>query len=205
MSAPFSQVYSVMRPGQLRAFKLVLLGSSAVGKTSIASFFAGGGPPPERHIATVGAAYCPAAIPVGEATRLFDIWDTAGQERYRALVPQYLRDAHGALMVFDIAQRQSFRDLGAWLRFLAAAPSGTAVVVFGNKTDLEAARAVPFEEAQQFCRANGLSYLEGSARTGRNIALLFQTIGELCVEAETKEAVTVVAAPVERKARPCCG
>jgi small GTP-binding protein len=192
-------------PAPLPVFKLVLLGDSAVGKTSIVAFFTTTHTPGNENFPTIGAAYCPVTIPVGETIRVFDVWDTAGQELYRSLVPQYVRDAHGAFLVFDVTQRKSFSHLENWITFLHTSHSETSVVVFGNKTDLEDSRTVTFAEAKEFCESNGLSYIEGSAKTGINIGMLFETIAELCVNAEAGMPTAAVSeTAIDAQSSGCC-
>lgn len=65
------------------------------------------------------------------------LWDTAGQERFRSLIPNYLRDAICAIIVFDIGNKQSLADAEKWLRLYNdnKTMEGYSVLV-GNKTDL---------------------------------------------------------------------
>jgi small GTP-binding protein len=185
-----------------KVFKLVVLGDSSVGKTSIINCHIG-----HAHSAnytpTIGVAYCPTDIQIGETTRTFDVWDTAGQELYRSLVPQYARDADGALLVFDVTQRSTFENLTQWLSFLSEAGTEASIVVFGNKADLADERTVMSSDAEAFCQNKGLVYLEGSAKTNTNIDLFFETVAKMCVEGEMAEVPTTVWVPAETK-KVCC-
>ena len=53
-------------------------------------------------------------IQVTGHTIKFEIWDTAGQERYHALTPMYYRNAHAAVVVFDISNMSSFERAQKW-------------------------------------------------------------------------------------------
>ena len=87
---------------------------------------------------------------------MYNFRDTAGQERFRSVTRSYYRGAAGALLVYDISSRDSFSSLQNWLtdaRSLAS-PS-IAVILVGNKKDLEAQREVSYQEASQFAKENG--------------------------------------------------
>jgi hypothetical protein len=85
-------------------FKLVLLGESAVGKSSIVLRFVKDQFDSYRE-STIGAAFLTQTISLDENTTVkFEIWDTAGQERYKSLAPMYYRNANCAVVVYDITQ-----------------------------------------------------------------------------------------------------
>jgi Ras-related protein Rab-4B len=84
------------------------------------------------------------------------IWDTAGQERFKSVTRSYYRGAAGALLVYDVARRDSFNALANWLADARALASPSIVVLLvGNKSDLEAQREVTFLEASKFAQENG--------------------------------------------------
>ncbi|CAF4984045.1 unnamed protein product, partial [Rotaria sp. Silwood1] len=98
------------------------------------------------------------------------IWDTAGQERFRSVTRSYYRGASGALLVYDITNRESYNTIANWLsdaRQLAS--SNIVIILCGNKKDLEDQRQVTFIEANQFAQDNDLIFVETSAMTGENI------------------------------------
>jgi Ras-related protein Rab-14 len=84
------------------------------------------------------------------------IWDTAGQERFRSVTKSYYRGAAGAILVYDITQRDTFDNIPRWLDDVrhATAPH-TVIYLVGNKSDLEASRQVTLEEAQKFAQLHG--------------------------------------------------
>ncbi|CAD5110902.1 DgyrCDS264 [Dimorphilus gyrociliatus] len=97
------------------------------------------------------------------------LWDTAGQERFRT----FFRDAMGFLLVFDLTNESSFRNVGDWLTQLQthAYCDNPDVVLCGNKCDLdENIRAVSQKEIREFTDRYGLSYFETSAKTGENVS-----------------------------------
>ena len=91
-------------PGRLFQFKLVLLGESAVGKSSLVLRFVKDSFDDYRE-STIGAAFLTQTISLDESSTVkFEIWDTAGQERYKSLAPMYYRNANCAVVVYDITQ-----------------------------------------------------------------------------------------------------
>lgn len=148
------------------AIKLVMLGSSGVGKTSYTTMCRNPATPfeaVEGTMATIGldfsVRYVRHPLNDGEAIRL-TTWDTAGQERFDALVRAYFREAQGVILMYDVTQERTFHDIrNRWLPLLmdvrtpstedddAADASDDAsdtgadgqaleAILIGNKTDL---------------------------------------------------------------------
>jgi small GTP-binding protein len=166
-------------------FKIILLGDSSVGKTSIACKYAGQ-VRPKDHIPTIGASLFTSDVSCGDCFCSLEIWDTAGQDLYRALVPLYAHGASGALIVFDIASVPTFTHLDDWLRFLDDLSSDIFVVIFGNKSDLEDDRTISMADAISFASDKGMTYIEGSAKTGLHVDEAFELIAKGCIEREAR-------------------
>jgi Ras-related protein Rab-4B len=80
------------------------------------------------------------------------------QERFRSVTRSYYRGAAGALLVYDVASRDSFVALSEWLSDARKLASPNIVILLvGNKKDLEAEREIPFLEASRFAQENGKS------------------------------------------------
>ena len=150
-------------------YKIVLLGNTGVGKTSICSRLT------EHHVntnqeATIGASFL---TYVCQGTKL-QIWDTAGQERYRALAPMYFRGSHGCILVFDVTNRSSFTELQTWYGSICANNCKPAIIVVGNKIDK--ARIISYKESKAFADSIDARYAETSAATGESVHQTFDTI-----------------------------
>ncbi|KAJ1650678.1 GTP-binding protein of the rab/ypt [Dispira simplex] len=160
-------------------FKLVLLGESAVGKSSLVVRFAKDQFDEYRE-STIGAAFFTQVVPVDDTTSVkFEIWDTAGQERYKSLAPMYYRNAQCAVIVYDITKAETFERAKSWVKELQRqADPDIVIALVGNKNDLEANRAVTAEECQAYADEGGLLFKETSAKTGANVLELFQTIAK---------------------------
>ncbi|GAA5862748.1 hypothetical protein JCM3774_001907 [Rhodotorula dairenensis] len=160
--------------------KLVLLGESAVGKSSLVLQFVKGQFDDYRE-STIGAAFLTQTVPVSSGNFIkFEIWDTAGQERYKSLAPMYYRSAHAAVVVYDITSAASLVKARSWIAELQRqADPGIVVMLVGNKLDLaESERQVPTEEAQRFADEEGLMFMEVSAKTAEGVKQVFDKIAE---------------------------
>lgn len=106
------------------------------------------------------------------------IWDTAGSERYRCITTGHYRQAVGALLVFDITDRESFTNLDYWLQQLRDnCTEQLSICLMANKVDLEDRRAVHLEEIVEFVQRNQIIYVgECSALSDTNIKASFEAL-----------------------------
>ena len=146
--------------------KIVILGASAVGKTSIILRYLSNRFR-ETSDSTIGAAYSSKLFTNKDGTKeKIELWDTAGQERYKSLVPMYYREAHGALIVYDITDKHSIKEAHNWVNeFKTKGPNNIKIVIVGNKYDLvdECPNTNDFMDSHYYV----------SAKTGYNIADAF--------------------------------
>lgn len=189
-------------------FKLVLLGESAVGKSSLVGRFAKDSFDEFRE-STIGAAFLTQSVRIEPNTTVkFEIWDTAGQERYKSLAPMYYRNANCAVVVFDITQPESLDRAWAWVRELQHQASGNIIIALaGNKLDLVAARRVDTSAARASAEQAGLLYFETSAKTGENVNEMFRAIAErmpIDEEVERRQREERRAIDIERAQQQGC-
>jgi Ras-related protein Rab-5C len=164
-----------------KKFKVVLLGESGVGKSSLVLRLVKDEWLSSQH-STVGASFFRHSVPVNGQSVNFDIWDTAGQERYKSLASMYYRGAAAALVVYDITNMDSFERARYWIQQLIANSPETIVVLVGNKVDREADRMVPKDEAKRLAGESGLTPYEASAKEGTKVAEIFKDIATRLVE-----------------------
>jgi small GTP-binding protein len=170
--------------------KLVLLGESAVGKSSIALRFVRREFVPNQE-ATIGAAFLARSVSVPTGNVKLEIWDTAGQERYRSLAPMYYRGAAGALVVFDITSSDSLRKALTWIRELrTSGDPNIAVVLVGNKCDLDSMRQVPTHEAEAIAAEENVLFFEASAKDGTNIDEIFSSLASRVISSGAAAAAS---------------
>ncbi|KAG6848882.1 hypothetical protein H0H93_013231 [Arthromyces matolae] len=107
------------------------------------------------------------------------IWDTAGQERFRTITSSYYRGAQGVILVYDVANRESFEALPRWYSELETYVSDSVVkILVGNKVDKEFSRQVSTEEGQAFAKRMNSLFIEASAKTAVNVNEAFQEVVE---------------------------
>ena len=126
-------------------YKIVLIGDSGVGKSNLITRFT----KDEFNIeskATIGVEFATKIMKHQEQMIKTQIWDTAGQERYRAITTAYYKGAVGAIVVFDISNNDSFLNISKWMNEIQnGADSDIAILLIGNKNDLEDSRQVSRE------------------------------------------------------------
>ena len=171
------------------AYKCVLLGETAVGKSSIAVRFVRD-QFSEYQESTIGAAFLAQSTTLsdGEEVR-FEIWDTAGQERYHSLAPMYYRGAKAAVVVYDITDVKSFEKGRDWVQELKQQCGPNLIIALvGNKVDLETEREVDRKTALAYANESGLLHIETSAKANINVKMLFTEVAKLLVEGRAKES-----------------
>ncbi|XBW37511.1 hypothetical protein QEN19_003094 [Hanseniaspora menglaensis] len=188
-------------------FKLVLLGDSSVGKSSIVTRFVKDQFDINKE-STIGAAFLSQTIKLldsetnDEVAVKFEIWDTAGQERYKSLAPMYYRNSNAAIVVYDITDANSLSKAVKWVNELKEKlgdDNDCVISLIGNKLDLinedETKRAISRREGEEFAIENGLYFHEVSAKENIGIKDIFQEIGESLYnqhkEKKLKNATTI--------------
>jgi Ras-related protein Rab-7A len=164
--------------------KVIILGDSGVGKTSLMNqykykTFS------NQYKATIGADFLTKEIMIDEKLVTLQIWDTAGQERFQSLGVAFYRGADSCMLVYDITEAKSFDNLESWMEeFLVyAAPRNLDTfpfVVLGNKADLASnRRQVQQSKAKAWCQGKGdIPHFETSAKDALNVEQAFHTIAK---------------------------
>jgi small GTP-binding protein len=185
--------------------KVVMLGESQVGKTSIITkqlrdgHFEGPAP-------TVGCHCSEVHLKIDGERVILQIWDTAGQEIYRSLVPVYLRGAQAALLVYDVTDSHSFDSLGGWYETLIeVVPASVATFVVANKIDLLESAVVSDEAAKRLVSERHFHFFKVSATTGDGLQTLFEAVARSvaasgAVKNETRRPLGLE----ERSPEPIC-
>eukprot|EP00043_Microstomoeca_roanoka_P019128 m.211807 g.211807 ORF g.211807 m.211807 type:complete len:197 (+) comp16942_c5_seq2:185-775(+) len=172
-------------------YKIVLLGEGCVGKTSLVlrycqqTFN-------ENHVTTLQASFLKKKINLNQQRVELAIWDTAGQERFHALGPIYYRNSHGAVLVYDITDQDSFQKVKNWVRELKKMLGNNIVLtICGNKVDLERNRTVDQAEAEAYAESVGAKHFHTSARLNRGVDEMFLDLAKRLVDQEPKAAKTL--------------
>ena len=163
-------------------FKLLAIGDSGVGKTSLLMRYAQD-TYSETFLATIGVDFKLKTCETEDGKKIkLQIWDTAGQERFRTITSSYYRGSHGVLVLYDITDRDSFQHAEQWLRDVDKYGRGGGAplqkMLVGCKLDLEHKRAVLENEAREFAESMDVHYIECSAKDTSNVDHVFDLITE---------------------------
>lgn len=171
-----------------RKLKVVMLGEGRVGKTSLLQRFLRNSFDEECPSTTKATMFANVKMEVCDTTVDVSIWDTAGQERFHALGPIYYRDAQGAVLAYDITDKDSFDKVKIWLKELhTVVGENIQVVIVGNKCDLERDRKVNKKEAEEWAVAHHAKHFLCSAKLGLRVTDAFQGLVANIVKAGGSE------------------
>eukprot|EP00794_Sanderia_malayensis_P009561 gene9561-10549_t len=175
-------LHTALHPDYDYLFKILLVGDSGVGKSSLLLRFADD-TFCESYISTIGVDFKIKTVHLDDKVVKLQIWDSAGQERFRTLTTTYYRGAHGIIIVYDVTDRNTFINCGAWLSEIERhACEGVLKMIVGNKCDKHDEREVDREAAVSFSEKLGFTFLEASAKDDVNVNRLFMSMA-----AELKE------------------
>ena len=168
----------------IETFKIVLIGESGVGKTSIISQFIDQNFQDDLQTSTGGTFSSKSFIYGNGKILKFEIWDTAGQERYRSLTKMFYKDTNAAILVYDITRKISFEELqNYWAKEIQeSAPENIILAIVGNKNDLLEEEGqgdfVDEGEAREFAAKLGALFYTISAKKNYGINDLFLQIAK---------------------------
>lgn len=153
------------------SYKVIIVGDSGVGKTSILNIFLGLDFNLQQQI-TIGVDYGIKKLNINNSDIKLQIWDTAGQEVFRSISKSYYRGADGAFVVFDLSRRKTFLNIEYWIKELYNQNSNVHVMIIGSKSDM--VKQVSDDEIDELItKFNAISYIETSAKNKYNIDTIF--------------------------------
>lgn len=167
----------------LTTLKLLIIGESGVGKSSLLLRFTDDAFDPEQA-ATIGVDFKVKTININGDKIKLAIWDTAGQERFRTLTPSYYRGGQGAILVYDVTNRDSFQKVDNWLNELETYSTNHDMIkmLVGNKCDMLDERVVSKEEGMKCARKHHMMFIEASAKTREGVACAFEELVEKVIQ-----------------------
>jgi len=162
--------------------KLLLIGNTFVGKTLIVQKFIDNAFS-KSTVATIGVDLQSKVIDINGKKVKYLIWDTAGEDRMKTMTYSYYRGCHVILIVFDVTNEVSFKNVTNWVECINKfAKSNVLRILVGNKTDLENERVITTEQGKQLAQENGLKYYEISALKIQGLQEMFEDIAKEYVE-----------------------
>ena len=163
-------------------FKVLLLGNSDVGKSSLILRYVDQ-VWSDTFVPTIGVDFKVKTLELQNKQIKMQIWDTAGQERFRNVISSYFRGAHGILLIYDVTNRDSFKNLESWLIEIEKNASENVLkILIGNKNDLVDDKEIKTEEGQAFANRNGMQFIETSAKENTNVTEAFECLVKLMME-----------------------
>lgn len=132
----------------------------------------------KRYISTIGIDYGVKKLTIKGVPISINFFDLSGNEDYKLIRQDFYKDASGAIMVFDMDNRDSYTSLSQWeeeMKKFGVEMNRCKVVVCGNKADSKS-REVNSKEAEKWCKARQYDYYETSANNGQNINEAFESL-----------------------------
>ena len=180
-----------MNPDYDYLFKILLIGNSGVGKSSLLlrfsdDTFTG------NFMPTIGVDFKIRTLEVDGKTIKLQIWDTAGQERFKTITSSYYKGAHGIIVVYDVTDKESFKNIDTWMNEIEKhASDNVSRILCGNKSDLEDSRQVSTDEGKELSDTYNIRFIESSAKDNANVeeafTLMTKEIKSRVVHTEAKK------------------
>ena len=158
-------------------YRIIIVGDENVGKTSVAYTLINKEFNP-CSVATIGVDFYSLLVEIQYGINVkLHIWDAAGKEQFRAIIQQYYSSVAGAIVMYDITNKESFLKVEKWLQDLYnLTKDNIRVLLVGCKSDLAKDRAVSFDEGDNLARRYKILFLECSAKNKKNINQIFPLI-----------------------------
>lgn len=196
-------------------FKIIVLGDSGVGKTSLVAQYVHKRFS-SQYKATIGADFVTKELQVDDRLVTLQIWDTAGQERFQSLGVAFYRGADCCVLVYDVNVLKSFDNLDNWHNeFLNQASPIQAetfpFMLLGNKIDVDGgnSRVVSELKATTWCKSKGIPYFETSAKEDYCIDTAFLSIARTALKNQPEQEMYFLGLPEDvpesEPSRSFCG
>ena len=191
-------------------FKILILGDSNVGKTSITKQYVYNNYE-ESQMATLGIDMFDRDVNINNFKITLRIIDTAGQERFQALPQKMYNQANGIIFVFDLTNRKTYENINKWIKGAAEFDKNNFVIC-GNKNDLHRGRVVSEKDLKSLSSKHKCPIFETSAKSGYNINEAFEEVTRLIMKDQNemellqkyRPSILVTSSGKTIKKKNCC-
>ena len=160
-------------------FKLIILGSEGVGKSSLIEQFIYS-QFKSSYNPSIGIDFISKTVDLDSKTVRLQIWDTAGQKRFQSLFPSYLQDSSAAVIVYAIDNIESFHKVSEFIQLVKNEREDEIfITLVGNKLDLSEKRQVSTTEGENKAKEYNVRFIETSAKDGCNVIPLFKELASM--------------------------
>ena len=169
---------------KINVYKIILLGETNVGKTSIFDRFKKDGFK-ENQSSSIGVDYETRIMNYNDKKYTILLYDTAGQERFRSITPSYYHLADGFFIVFDLTNENSLNEIKNWIDSIKENSKVTKFIILGNKDDLKDKKMSDdvindeLDKIKQSENNKNIIYLKTSAKKNKNIIEAFHAMIDL--------------------------
>ncbi|CAK65228.1 unnamed protein product (macronuclear) [Paramecium tetraurelia] len=157
-------------------FKLVIVGNSGVGKSSLLLRFSDD-TFSDSYLTTIGVDFRFKTLEIDGKKVKLQIWDTAGQERFRTITSAYYKGADGIVLVYDVCSLATFEDIDKfWINEVDSyAEKNVELLLLGNKSDIEE-KVVTTQKALDYAGIRKMAHMEVSAKTADQVSKAFLSL-----------------------------
>ena len=191
--------------------KIMLIGETKTGKTSLISRYCKNEFSGESYISTIGIDFQIKNLVIKKKKIRLQIWDTAGQERFRNIAKNYFQSSDGFLVVYDIANKDSFETLDYWIEEIKSnSPIMTQIILVGNKCDIIDERQIKTDDGKTYAKNKNIKFYEVSAKQGTNVNEVFECLVKDILnnfspnENSKKRGTKKLCVPIQKQKKSSC-
>ena len=172
--------------------KILVVGDSCVGKTNFVNKFLGK-QFNDNYMSTAGLDLKTGKIELKNKKIRIQIWDTAGQEKYKAITRNLFLKVMGAIIIYDITNKNTFYNLKNWISLIKEeCDKNMKILIIGNKSDLDSQREISREDASNYAKMEKVQYIETSSKTGENVIKAVTILSEKILENNVQRNSSII-------------
>ena len=191
--------------------KIMVIGETKTGKTSLISRYCKNEFSGESYLSTIGIDFQIKNLVIKKKKIRLQIWDTAGQERFRNIAKNYFQSSDGFLIVYDIANKDSFDTLDYWVEEIKSnSPALIQMILVGNKCDIIEERQIKTDDGKAYAKNKNIKFFEVSAKKGTNVNEVFECLVKDILnnfspnDVSKKRGTKKLAVPIQKQKKSSC-